>query len=231
MVVKDAVHPRFCSRKVRSISYFYSTRSRVSSVIISWRTTGRHIPVSCIDRRGVDKNYRTSIIKPLQHSLLAHWRMSHNSSTFSEHSYLSSIVFGPFQGIEIRLLSSSDSFASYPTCQSMDSHEMHRRMQGKISDSEGFGFKPRGRAFSTFSLTSLTSLVKSQSVHHICRFEYSDDQLGYVLVNLEHPKGVTNPGDIVMVLTYKWSDQFRLLLESELETVIDWLNISSQARG
>lgn len=52
-----------------------------------------------------------------------------------------------------------------------------------------------------------------------------------MLVNLEHPKGINNPSDIVMVLTYKWSDQSRLLLESELEKVIEWLIINSQARG
>ena len=74
---------------------------------------------------------------------------------------------------------------------------------------------------------TLESLTESQAIHHIGRLKFSDYQLEYVLVNLVHAKGTNTTSQVVSVLRYKWPKQFKMLLDSDLEMVTEWVSRSS----
>lgn len=76
---------------------------------------------------------------------------------------------------------------------------------------------------------TLESLTESQAIPHIGRFNFSDYQLEYVLVNLVHAKGTNTTSQVVSVLTYKWPKQFKLILDSDLEMVTEWVGPDPRA--
>lgn len=75
----------------------------------------------------------------------------------------------------------------------------------------------------------LTPVTKDPAVHHVGRFAFSEDQLDYVLVNLVHVEGINTTSEVVLVMKYKWPEQFELLLNSDLEMVIQWFCPNPQA--
>lgn len=75
---------------------------------------------------------------------------------------------------------------------------------------------------------SLIPLTKPGDVR-VGPFIFSEDQLEYVFINLEHAGGINTTSQVALVMKYKWPDQFRLLLESDLEMVMRWLDPNRQA--
>ena len=75
---------------------------------------------------------------------------------------------------------------------------------------------------------SLIPLTKPRSAR-IGPVLFSEDQLEYVFINLEHAGGINTTSDVVFVMKYKWPDDFELLIESDLEIVMRWLDHNCQA--
>ena len=75
----------------------------------------------------------------------------------------------------------------------------------------------------------LTPVTEYPAVHHVGRFTFSEYQLDYVLVSLVHAEGINTTSEVVLVMKYKWPEQFEPLLNSDLEMVIQWFCPNPQA--
>ena len=73
------------------------------------------------------------------------------------------------------------------------------------------------------------SLDVPKSVVHIGGFNFNDNQLRFVLANLEHARGINTSSDVALGLRYKWPKQFPLYRASALEKVIERLSPNVQA--
>ena len=74
----------------------------------------------------------------------------------------------------------------------------------------------------------LTPVTANPVVYHVGRFPFSEYQLDYVLVNLVHIEGINTISEMVLVMKYKWPEQFELLAKSDLEMMIQRFCPNSQ---
>lgn len=70
---------------------------------------------------------------------------------------------------------------------------------------------------------TLTRFTGQSAVRLIGRCDFSKYQVQYLLFNLAYPKGINTIREMVLVMRHKWPKQFKSLLESDLELLIQWL--------
>ena len=65
-------------------------------------------------------------------------------------------------------------------------------------------------------------LTKPESRFWFGLFQFSETQLEYVGLNIESAGGNYTAEEVMMVLRYKWPNEFQYLLEDELEELVQY---------
>lgn len=131
-----------------------------------------------------------------------------------------------FRGVFFRLANATESFAVCHPCQIMDPHDsasvdaQNIIEAGNSAPSLTTGLDPA---------LMITPGTEGPAVHQVGPFLFNEYQLDYVLFNLVYAKGFNTPGQMVLVMRYKWPEQFPLILKSHLLMVIQWFCPTPQA--